>query len=82
MTNKQKYAILKKVEELLEQHNVYVLRTALRKLSTGGVDPHTYNLSNYALPKVLLTSALHDHKNDFTPLSGKQQEDVRNLSFF
>lgn len=82
MTKNEERQLFKKIAELLKQHTDAVLLSVTQKMASGGVDPESYNLSNYALAKVLLTSALHDHKDDFTPLNPKQLNDVQNLNHF
>lgn len=82
MTKNERIRIMARVENLLQQHNEAVIASVVRKLSSGGVDPGQYDLTDYSLPKVLFTSALHDHKDDFHPWYGPHQKDIMNLNNF
>ena len=82
MTKNELIKVMARVENLLQQHNKAVIASAVRKLSSGGVDPEQYDLTDYSLPKVLFTSALHDHKDDFHPLYGPHQKDTMDLNNF
>ena len=68
MTEYERQQVMTRVTELLQDHNGIVIASVVRKLSSGGVDPDSYDLTDYSLPKVLLTSALHDCKDECTPL--------------
>lgn len=82
MTKGERRQVMTKVTKLLRIHNEAVVASVVRKLSSGGVDPDEYDLTDYSLPRVLLTSALHDHKDDCPPLFRPHQKDVENLSHF
>ena len=82
MTENEKIRIMARIGNLLRMHNEAVMSSVVRKLSSGGVDPDNYDLTDYSLPKVLFTSALHDHKDDLTPLYDPHREDMVNLNNF
>ena len=82
MTENERTRIMARIIYLLNQHREAVVASVVMKLSSGGIDPDSYDLTDYSLPKVLVTSALHDHKDDYTPIYGPHQDDLENLSHF
>lgn len=82
MTKIEKSQVMERVVTLLRTHNEAVIASVTRKMASGGINMDEYDLTDYSLPKVLLTSALYDHKDYFTPLYGPWQEDIKNLNYF
>ncbi len=82
MTKNERLMVFKRVSELLETHNHAVIGSVIRKLDSGGIDPEAFDLTDFSLPKILVTSALRDHVEDFVPVCKPWADATNNLDCF
>ena len=70
-----------RIEELLDNHRKSVVETADRMLHSGLIDPETYHDGDFLLAKVLVTAALRQTADLFSPPPSfrKEQADINNL---
>jgi hypothetical protein len=70
-----------KIDELTASIAATLRVTAQRLYHSGAVDVDQFNPDEFSLAKILVTAAMHQHKNEFAPLF-KFKDDLENLKRF
>lgn len=78
MTKKQ---ALTKIKEMAKDHNKTLLKECERLLNCGGADVEGSD-NTYLLPKAILHVAILNQAFQYSPLSDKSREHVKNLKKF
>jgi len=72
----------KKVAELIN-NLVPVLKTTCKRLyASGALDVDSYNPKESVLAKILVTAAMKQHSDDYSPLDEAHKQELRNLKYF
>lgn len=70
------------VRGLARQMEQSIVAEAMRLYYSGGIDTEKYHGKAFALPKILVTAAVHAKKDSFAPMIGDYREDLENLKRF
>ena len=75
-----KKATMKKVGELLTEHNHVVFEQASKLFDSGAIDTTKYK--GYVLAKILITASLNGCNNIFAPIDKNLKKEIKNLENF
>lgn len=72
----------KKILEMMKDLEITIIQEANRLFHSGAIDITRYPNNEYALPKIILTAALNNVKNNYKPRHAAGLYELKNLLKF